>query len=196
MQVDPEFLKKHYASLSDEAFNEVDRNELVGIAQRIYDEERSTREPSSPAPSVRPATPSKRPESEPEWVSDATCACTFPTSQGQYDAARSEQVREALENAGIPVHVGSHTEPPPENPKPVSEIRILIPSRYSLEAESVLDHEIYNQEVEDLWKTHFEMLSDEEFKDLDFESLISGLTDRLERLRRVYQDEVDARNAA
>ena len=39
MPLDPEYLRHHYASLSDEALLELDRSELVETAQKCYDEE-------------------------------------------------------------------------------------------------------------------------------------------------------------
>jgi hypothetical protein len=195
LQVDPEYLKKHYASLSDEALEDVNRDELVGAAQRIYDEERSQRELLSPVAPKQSGSPHAeapvRSESDPDWLSEAICACSFSLAPGQTSADGAEQARDVLEAAGIPVHVGTHRQDPPTAAK--SEIRIMIPSRYSLKAESVLDHELYNVEIEDAWKTHLSMLSDEEFRELDFDALISGLSDRLERLRRVYKEELAAR---
>jgi hypothetical protein len=201
LQVDPEYLKKHYASLSDEALEDVNRDELVGIAQSIFDEERARREPPAqsalkPSGSLRAEaaeSPVIRRESEPDWLDEAICACSFWIAPGQSSADGAEHARDVLEAAGIPVHVGTHRQDPPTTAR--SEMRIMIPSRYSLKAESVLDHEIYNIEVEDAWKTHLAMLSDEEFRELDFDALIGGLSDRLERLRRVYKEELAARAA-
>jgi hypothetical protein len=39
MQLDPRELRQHYASLSDEALLEIDRADLVDVAQMIFDEE-------------------------------------------------------------------------------------------------------------------------------------------------------------
>jgi hypothetical protein len=44
MQLDPEYLRQHYDSLSDEALLAVDRNELVEMAQKILDEEVARRD--------------------------------------------------------------------------------------------------------------------------------------------------------
>ncbi len=45
MPVDLEYLRRHYASLSDEALLELDRSELVETAQKCYDEELARRKP-------------------------------------------------------------------------------------------------------------------------------------------------------
>ena len=39
MPTDPEYFRRHYASLSDEALLEIDRAELVETAQKSYDDE-------------------------------------------------------------------------------------------------------------------------------------------------------------
>jgi hypothetical protein len=44
MELDPEYLRQHYASLSDEALLAVDRTELVELANMIVDEEVSRRD--------------------------------------------------------------------------------------------------------------------------------------------------------
>jgi hypothetical protein len=193
LQIDPEHLKRHYASLSDEALSELKRHELIGAAQKIYDDERERRQPLAEA--LADPLPNVRLEPEPDWMKDAACACSFPALPGQYDAPGADLARSVLDAAGIPVYVGAYEEAPPAQWLLISEIRIMIPSRCSIEAESVLDREIYNAQVEDLWKNHFATLSDKEFRELDFEILIGGLTDRIARLRRAYKNELASRSA-
>jgi hypothetical protein len=214
LQIDPEYLKRHYASLSDEGLREIERDELVGVAQKLYDEERFRRAPSPILTSTNIADPKRhasrqseetddsqdplpnvRLEPEPDWLSDAGCACSFATRANYFAASEAEHVRDVLDAAGIPVYLGAYTEDQSEPHIPVSEIRVMVPSRYTLQAESVLDREINNPQTEDLWKAHLATLSDEEFRGLDFEDLISGLTDRVERLRQAYKNERTARAA-
>ena len=45
MKLNIEELRRHYASLSDEALREIDRTELVEIARQCYDQELALREP-------------------------------------------------------------------------------------------------------------------------------------------------------
>ena len=45
MQLSIENLRRHYASLSDEALREIDRSELVEAARACYDHELAQREP-------------------------------------------------------------------------------------------------------------------------------------------------------
>jgi hypothetical protein len=142
-------------------------------------------------PEVPP--PSFRPDPEPDWLNEAAVACSFPGMPGMAPAPEAEQVRDILDAAGIPVYMCGYQEDPLTITPPLSEIRIMIPSRYLLEAESVLDREIYNLQQEEVWKDHFATLSDKEFRELDFEVLISGLTDRVARLRNAYKNELAAR---
>jgi hypothetical protein len=37
MRIDPKDLRRHYESLSDEGFLDIDRSDLAPVAQRIYD---------------------------------------------------------------------------------------------------------------------------------------------------------------
>ena len=39
MRIDPEDLRRHYESLSDEGFLDIDRSDLARVAQGIYDQE-------------------------------------------------------------------------------------------------------------------------------------------------------------
>lgn len=56
MQIDPEVLRQHYSSLSDDALLAVDGSELIDIAQRCYDAELEARGLASPMTS-RPDGP-------------------------------------------------------------------------------------------------------------------------------------------
>ena len=47
MPVDPEYLRAHYASLSDEALLAINREELVKTAQQCYDNELAQRDLAS-----------------------------------------------------------------------------------------------------------------------------------------------------
>ena len=47
MAADPQYLREHYASLSDEALAAIKRADLVETAQKLYDEEVRRRKPDS-----------------------------------------------------------------------------------------------------------------------------------------------------
>lgn len=69
----------------------------------------------------------------------------------------------------------------------------MVPGGLNLEAASVLDKEIFNAEVEAEWRAHFAVLTDEELLGVDQEILFGGLLDRIERVRRAYDEEVTRR---
>ncbi len=69
----------------------------------------------------------------------------------------------------------------------------MVPGKLSFEAESVLDKEIFNREIEGQWKTYFQMLSDDELQEVDLEGLLAGLTDRIARVTRAYEEELKQR---
>jgi hypothetical protein len=57
----------------------------------------------------------------------------------------------------------------------------------------VLDRDLYNKEFEETWKTHLEMLNDEELREMKPEVVFCGLFDRVERVKRAYEEELDRR---
>src|ERR1022692_3718082 len=90
MQIDPEELRRHYASLSDEGLWKIDRDELVDVAQQCYDEELAQRglslEPEESATAV-------------EVIEDPTLAATFLYPDEALIA------RTLLRSAGIPSYL-------------------------------------------------------------------------------------------
>jgi len=69
----------------------------------------------------------------------------------------------------------------------------MVPGNLNMRATSVLEREIFNAEFEENWKTHLEALSDEELRALDPEAAFCGLFDRVERVNRVYEEELERR---
>jgi len=189
----------------------------VEIAQQCYDQELAQREPlkkkpgSPPRHIVRPA-PLDEPEQAqtkkvldhelpvveesedtPEWFEDAACVCTFATSAGNNATSDAENAREALTDAGIPCHVALHHIDPDVTPPPQSEYRVMVPGGFNLEAASVLDMEIFNAEIEAEWRNHFSVLTDDDLFRVNKEILFGGLVDRVERVKRAYDEEVARR---
>ncbi len=219
MPIDLNYLRRHYASLSDDALQEIDAADLVEEARRIYDDEvaqrglaavvkRGSDDASSAAPPIR--RPIGRPDQddeehggdddldggpEPEWLGEAGVAASFVSSPGslaQPDAA--VDATDALHAARIPCYVSSgKVEPPQVSPKPQYEFRLMVPNEWLLEARSVLDKEIFNQELEDYWRMHFQTLSDEELRAVNLEILLAGLQDRIDRATRAYNEELKQR---
>jgi hypothetical protein len=53
--------------------------------------------------------------------------------------------------------------------------------------------EIFNAEIEAEWRNHFAVLADEDLFKVNKEILFGGLVDRVERVRRAYDEEVARR---
>jgi hypothetical protein len=189
VQVHPEKLRRHYASLSGEALLAVDRTELTHDAQMYYDEELADRGPLPDAdgPLVVDNSP------EPDWLEDAFCVCAFAAFPGVYLAPDAAKACEALKAAGIPCHIS--TQEVHETGAPQREYRVMVPGGRNLEATSVLDQKIFNPEIEADWKTHLQELSDDDFHAMNPELICAGLLDRPSRLKKAYDDELARRTS-
>ena len=211
MKINVEDLLRHYASLSDEALRAINRTELVDIAQQCYDQELAQREPPErrterlPRPVIH-AAPLDEPEDEetqeveedeldveggdtPEWSREAACVCTFATYAGNNATSDAENARDVLTEAGIPCYVALRHVNATLAPPSRSEYRVMVPGGLNFEAASVLDKEIFNAEIEAEWRAHFAVLSDEDLLGVNKEVLFGGLLDRIERVRRAYDEE-------
>ena len=82
MQLDIEFLRQHYAAMSDEELREINREDLVEAARRIYDDEIEGRKASVPAP-VRRSSGPKDEEVELDWLDDAAEAYSNYVTRGR-----------------------------------------------------------------------------------------------------------------
>jgi len=191
LKIDTDYLRRHYAELSDEALYEIDRGELVEAAQKCYDEEIARRR-SVPASGPAPLNVAEdEDQAGPAWLENAACVCSFanaPGSDSQFEAA---DAREALEAAGIPCHIALEKTGEERH----SDYRVLVPGSRTLEAMSVLDRDLFNARLEAEWGAHVAALSDSELRALSPELICAGLLDRAERLKRVYEDEVARRSA-
>jgi hypothetical protein len=211
LQINPEYLRRHYATLSDEALLAIDRDELVAVAQKCYDEEVARRGPlprkdaehwTSHHTRVRPLDrledqTGSEGDSEisgidgPEWLEGAACACAFSIQPSNDAAADAGAAREVLEAAGIPCHLAAHELAPIAAQR---EYRVMVPGKFSLLATSILDREIFNAEIEAEWKTHFAELSSDELRAVEPEVLFGGLLDRIGRVTQAYREEIARRN--
>ncbi|MBY0373861.1 MAG: hypothetical protein K2Q23_07690 [Bryobacteraceae bacterium] len=193
MTPDPEYLRRHYASLSDEALHEIDPSDLVASARRIYEEELARRE--APA---QPLTESARPVSfaeEDDWLEDAAEVYGALVLPGTTPGPQAAAARRALEEAGIPSELevvdaeGEDERLPPGTKR----WRLLVPGRSALHAASVLDRDLFNEQFENEWRTHLEMLTDEQVAAMTPRVVFCGLFDRLERITRVHAEELARR---
>jgi len=214
MELDPEYLRRHYDSLSDEALLAVDRNELVEMAQMILDEEvarrvlaprRVTRRTHAPhAIPTQMDPPDEEAEDygeppdagdKPGWLEDAAEVYSFADLPGTARAADAVNAQDVLEAAGIPCYLdlAEISQEKSAAPEPARRWRIMVPGKLNLRATSVLEREIFNPEFEADWKTHLETLSDEELRAMNPEIAFCGLFDRIERVNRVYDEEIERR---
>jgi hypothetical protein len=206
LAIDREYLRQHYASLSDEALAAVERDDLVEAAQKVYDEERARRgvavrqKPAAPpAPRPEPAASVPIAEDEegepPAWIEGAECACEF-FSSGRASSDRAQIAYDALQAGGIPCHINIEEVPPEPPPRGTQySYRLMVPAGVILKAQGILDKEIFGPETEDSLKAHLEALSDEALRELTPEVICVGLADRIERLTRLYREEVARRES-
>lgn len=207
MELDPKYLRQHYASLSDEALLEVNRSELVEAAQGILDDEVKRRElvPVKTARQVRTSdlTGGEIPDAEwpdagdkPAWFEEAAEVYGHDVRVGSTPAQDAENARDALVTAGIPCHLELCKIPKGQDfgPAPTHYWRLLVPGKLGMHATSVLEREIFNLEFEENWKTHLQALSNEELRALDPQAAFCGLFDRIERVKRAYDEEIRRRS--
>ena len=73
------------------------------------------------------------------------------------------------------------------------EYRVLVPEPLNLKAISIPDRDIFNPRLESDWRAHFAARSDEELAQLSPDVICAGLVDRVERLKRAFDDEIARR---
>jgi hypothetical protein len=201
MRIDLDDLRRHYASLPDGALRALDRAELSEAARPLYDEEVARRALASDPAAVSFEQPEEIDDvdfdvdsgPDPDWLDDAACACSFLT-QNQYSNDGAADASAALHAAGIPCHIVMHEEDPPKtSPAKLHYLRVMVPVPLALHAMSVLDTAIFNAEHEAELRASLEMLSDNDLRKLKPEILCAGLLDRVARLKKAYEDELERR---
>jgi len=198
VQIDPENLRRHYSSLSDEELLALNRDDLIEMAQMCWDEEVEPRgldeQRESDAASDDEAGDTKASfegNVDARWLDEAGCACSFVG--GLRGSPASEAVK-VLDNAGIPCEVTAvEISPALDRHLAEYEYRVMVPAPLNLKARSILDKEIFNPQLEADWRLHFQSLTDRELGELNPSVICSGLVDRISRLKRAYNDEVTRR---
>lgn len=196
MQIDRDALSRHYASLSDDELMALDREDLTDTARKVYDREMEKRQldaaaEEDDAPS-EPVSFEAESGADPDWLETASCACSFQAGAGNSPYAQeAERACEILRDAGVPSRVV------PEHPETGPDLlNVMVPGRLHLKAASLLDRDLFNEELEEPWRTHLAELSDDELDALDPDILCAGILDRAERLTRIYLEEKERRNQA
>ena len=196
---DPDELRRYYASLSDDALLEIERNDLTEVAQACYDAElaeRGLEADDEDEIEVRHNDPFSEDEEDmeagPDWMEDSVCACSFESTPGNDAAPDLDEARSVLEAAGVPCHtVTAELDPKKETHR--YAYSLMVPAAMNLRALSVLDRDFFNPRLESEWQTHFSDLSDQELKALSLQDLTAGMLDRVERLSRAYKEELARR---
>jgi hypothetical protein len=187
-------LAAHYARLSDEALLEINPDDLTETARACYERELESRNLTGAGEPGYEDAGEDDSDVDEDWLEHAACACSFNAGPGYDTAPDAARARDVLLAAGIPCQL-SIVSPDRRDPNAphFDEYRVLVPASLNLKAMSVLDKEIFNEEMQADWKTHFADLSDEELEQLKPSVICAGLLDRVERLTRVYNEEVARR---
>jgi hypothetical protein len=191
MEISQEDLSRHYASMPDPELLEIDANELTDLARQCYDREMAQRHLSEPIESDNGEPEIEADEQvSPDWLDTAATACSFQVGTGQRYAEDAERACAVLRSNGIPSQVTSEHE----GGRPAL-LNVMVPGALHLKAASVLDRDVFNEELEETWRAHFDELSDTELRALGAEELCAGLLDRAARLKRVYREALARRKA-
>ena len=195
MAIDIEQLRKHYASLTDEALLEIERDELTEAAQKCLNREIERRGLEVAPEEEETADDVDVEATNDEFDADGeTFMVTSFADYGGSAAADAEDARRALEAAGIPSEIKVEEiapEPPPREKR--FERQVIVPAALGLVATSVLDKAIFNPKMEEDWKMHLSALSDDELQTMNADLLCAGFLDRAKRLRDAFTAEVKRR---
>jgi hypothetical protein len=217
MRFDPEDLRRHYASLSDEGLLDIDRSDLAPAAQGIYDREMARRrlhrppeheqevEEESyhrPLPVVKPGAncdsvgqpdPDTGDGPPPAWLEEAACAWSAQIHpDGDYVGTGAE-VQNALRDAGIPNRIVVKPPEPKPPSTPLSLYCVMVPGDLVTRAFSVVVRKVSNPIAEAEWRSQLHSFSDEELLALNPADSWGALLDRAERMKRAYLDEIARR---
>ena len=213
MKIDPVYLKRHYASLSDDALLALDRDDLVEAARQIYDAEITERgldsdqpfdemsDSTGDDPEFETTASGDAPAADtdvPEWLEEASEVWSCVVYPGRGPAPEAADARAVLIEAGIPCHLELQEILPEEttNRELRHQWRLMVPGTLNLRATSELDREIFNEDFEAEWKAHLEGFSDAELRSMHPQVAFGGLFDKVERVTRAYNEELARRRMA
>jgi len=216
MRIDPEDLRRHYESLSDEGLLDIDRSDLAPVAQGIYDQEIArrgldhTQEVEEEEDAYhRPLAVFKPGENwdfasglaadiddgpPPAWLEDAACPWSAYIHQDVDYIGTGAEVQTALREAGIPnrIVVKPPEAEPPSTPR--SLYCVMVPGDLGTRAYYVVERKVFNRMAVAEWRSQLQTFSDEQLRALNPEDFWGALLDRAESMKRAYLDEIDRRN--
>jgi hypothetical protein len=222
MQPDPEYLRRHYAALSDDALLAMKRTDLVDVAQKVFDAEiekrglarqskpdrQATPRPAPPTPVVDDHAEADGPSEQytesyvdgdrPEWAEEAAEVYSAVVLPGRSAAEDVAECRAVLDAAGFPCYMEliEEREEKIERPRATQRWRLMVPGELNLQAVSTLERDRFNEDFEAEWKAHLETLDDDQVLAMTPETVFCGLFDRVERVTRAYEEEIARRGLA
>lgn len=209
MQIDKRQLGKRFASMNDEELLDLRREDLTETAQRIYDLEIDRRgldkmlavgvEIEQVEASIgEPNSRNDNDVSGPDWHYDGVVACSFVDGAAhtgsENGADLASQAQAVLHAAEIPSHLRVSEDPDTRHSHaPQKLLEVLVPVKYAIHALSVLDRDLHNIRFETEWREQLNMLSKEDLALLDPVIFCAGLIDKVNRMKRIYAEEMAKR---
>jgi hypothetical protein len=209
MQIDKRQLGERFASMNDDELLDLKREDLTEQAQRIYDLEIARRgldkmpavgaetepvEASFGEPNIR----NDDDVSDPDWHLDGVLACSFAEGAAQIGSENgadlASKAQAVLHAAGIPSHLRVSEDPDTGHSQvPQKLFEVLVPVKFAIHALSILDRDLLNSRFETEWREQLHMLSEEDLVFLDPVIFCAGLIDKVNRMKRVYAEEMAKR---
>ncbi len=204
MRIDRRKLGRHYASLTDEELLSINREDLTETAQVIYGEEIARRGLEKKL-AEEEASETKiqhlrgindlldSGHTEPEWLENAVCACSFVISPGKNSEEKASLAQTTLQKAGIPGHLTMVHETYDNGDLEQDIIKLMVPIAQAFNASSILERDLFNAEYEPEWRSQLGVLSDEDLLALDPNIFCAGILDIITRMNRAYAEEMAKR---
>jgi len=216
MRIDPEDLRRHYESLSDDGLLAMDPSDLTPVAQRIYNQEIARRGLAHPPEQEEEPEGYHRPLSvlkpsaawdfandlgadtgdgqPPAWLEDAACSWSAYIQPDADYIGTGAEVQAALREAGIPSRIV--VKPPePEPPwTPRGLYCVMVPGDLGARAYSVVERRVLNRVALAEWRSQLQAYSDEQLCALTPEDFCGALLERAESMKQAYLDEIARRN--
>ena len=217
MRIDPEDLRRHYESLSDDGLLDIDRSDLTPVAQEIFDQEIARRgldqapeQEQGDGDGYDRPLPVFKPDADwdtasqlgtgtdegppPAWLEDAASPWSAYIQPNVDYVGTGAEVQAALREAGIPSRIV--VKPPePEPPwTPRSLYCVMVPGDLGARATSVVERTVFNRAAVAEWQTQLQAFSDVELVALSPEDYWGVLLERAESMRRAYFDELARRD--